>query len=109
VGHLSFVSLIRFSLAIGVNPSEDFIRHVDRKASPPWASFPKRGRRVPPYEVRELSDAGRAEGGNVTFMLAYFKIAAECRMSKGKGSQAAQEQSPVSGDPLSPIDDGHMR
>jgi hypothetical protein len=92
VGHLTFVSLILFSSAIGVNPSGDFIRRVDRMVSPPRASFPKRGRRVPPWEVGDFPDAGRAEGGNTRFILANFKIAAEYSMSHGKGSQTARKE-----------------
>jgi hypothetical protein len=37
--------------------------------------------------VGELPDAGRGKGGKVAFILAFFKIAAKCAMSKGKGSQ----------------------
>jgi hypothetical protein len=43
VGHLTLASLTLFSSAIGMNPSGNVIRHVGRMASPPWASFPKRG------------------------------------------------------------------
>jgi hypothetical protein len=41
----------------------------------------------------------------VTFVLAKFKIPAECRMSKGKGSQTDREECPRSGAPYQSVAD----